>query len=337
MTEDNVTAILAETTRGGRVESVHHGSVAVVDTSGQLLASAGDPDRFLYYRSSAKPFQAIPVIESGAADRFGFTPADLALCCASHDASTRHQEQVGAMLAKLSLSPDALQCGAPLPSDSKAAAEVVVGVTPKSPLQCDCSGKHAGMLASNLQLGYPIEDYLNPTHPLQRHILGLIAEVCDVPVESVALGTDGCSLPTFGLPLRAFARSYAELAQPSIHVEALDRLRAAMMAHPVNVAGEGDLIVTLMTMGGGQIVAKGGAEGLMCFGLPEHGVGVAVRIDDGSYRAHPVICAAVLRTLGLIDASLVDEILTAHDPTIRNHNGWPVGELRATDALQLHA
>jgi len=209
-----VAAILAEVTRGGVVESVHHGVVAVVNSAGELLAEAGDPEQFAYFRSSAKPFQAVPLVESGAADAFSFTPAELALCCASHSGSPAHQTQVAAMLAKIGLDPGALRCGAPVPYDQTEGARVRSGLVPSSPLQCDCSGKHTGMLVTCLHLGWPTDSYLDPDHPLQRRILDIIAEVLRVPAAGIHLGTDGCSLPTFGAPVQAFATAFSALAAP---------------------------------------------------------------------------------------------------------------------------
>lgn len=321
-------AVLAEVTRGDRIESVHYGSVAVVDANDDLVGSVGDPDQFLYFRSSAKPIQAIPVIESGAADRFGLTPAELALCCASHSGTRRHQEQVWAMLGKLGLDETALQCGCPSPYDEDAFVQVEAGLVPRSPTQCDCSGKHSGMLAACLQLGYPIDDYLNPDHPLQQTILGLIAETCGVPRDAIALATDGCSLPTFGATLRAFARSYAVIARPTIHAEALNRLRNAMIAHPANVGGPGQLVTDLMTAGKGALVAKSGAEGLICIGVPEQGLGIAIRIADGSFRAHAAVVAAILRQLDVVPEAVANDVLTLHDPVLYNHNRRVVGEIR---------
>jgi L-asparaginase II len=328
-----VQSVLAHVTRGDHIESVHHGSIAVVDSTGRLVAHVGNPDLFLYFRSSAKPFQAIPVIESGAADRFGFTPAELALCCASHSGTPEHQRQVWGMLAKLGLDEAALQCGSPSPYDEAAFAQVEAGNVPHSPTQCDCSGKHTGMLAASLQLGYPIDNYLDPCHPLQQSILGLIAEVCGVERDSIALATDGCSLPTFGSTLRAFARSYAILARPKVHADALGRLRDAMMAVPENVGGPGQLVTDLMAAGKGTIVAKSGAEGLICIGIPEQGLGIAIRITDGSFRAHPVVAAEVLRQLDVAPESVTAEVLELHDPTIYNHNRRIVGEIRPAFTL----
>jgi L-asparaginase II len=338
-----VSTVLAEATRGGAVESVHAGVVVVVNVEGDVIAEAGDPDTFAFFRSSAKPFQAIPVVESGAADRFGFTPAELALCCASHNAELHHQEQVAAMLAKLGLTETALQCGMPLPSDDGEKGIVLAGIRPRSPLQCDCSGKHTGMLAVSLQLGYPIVNYLDPAHPLQQRIKGIISEVCRVPVDEMKLATDGCSLPTFGASIRAFATAYAALAAPEQvpegagrdHAQALNRLRGAMIAHPENVAGEGEFVTDLITLSNGAIVAKSGAEGLLCMAIPGQGLGMAIRIADGSFRAHPVIAASVLEQLNLVGSSVIANILDRQNPEIRNHNGRLVGELRP--AFQLKA
>ena len=293
---------LAEVTRGGIRESIHHGIIAVANSDGEIVASAGDPSQVVFFRSSAKPFQAIPLIESGAADRYGFTPAELALCCASHIGSREHQRQVTAMLAKLGLDSSALQCGVVRPSDVEEAGRVSAGLVAPSPLQCDCSGKHSGMLAACLQLGLPTDDYLAPDHPLQKQILEIMATVMRVPIGSIALGTDGCSLPTFAGSIRAFATAFGMLARASTgdaaadgpHGDALRRLGAAMVAHPENVSGHGQLVTDLMIVGEGRIVAKSGAEGLLCFALPESGLGVAIRVLDGSHRSHAVIAARVL-------------------------------------------
>jgi L-asparaginase II len=337
-----VAEAIAETTRGGRVESIHHGVIAVADTEGNLRAVVGDPDHVVFYRSSAKPFQAVPLVESGGADAFGFTAAELALCCASHVATERHQAAVAAMLRKIGLDETSLRCGAPLPSDRDAAARVLTGATPKSQLQCDCSGKHTGMLATCLHLGETLDDYRDPHHPLQQRILGIISEVLRTPKDEIPLGIDGCSLPTFGGSMRSFAVSYAALAAPERvpsgagreHADALNRLRSAMMAHPENVSGEGRDTTDLVAVAGGRIVAKGGAEGLFCFGLPEHGVGVAIRVLDGSFRAHASVAAAVLDQLDLVPSSVIEEFLRRHPAAISNHNGIEVGEIQSVARLR---
>ncbi|HLL50850.1 MAG TPA: asparaginase [Thermomicrobiales bacterium] len=334
--------VIAEATRGGIVESVHHGVVVAVDVDGDVVASAGDPETVVFFRSSAKPFQAIPVIESGAADAFGFTPAELALCCASHEGSPEHQQQVATMLAKIGMSATDLQCGCVFPGHEEEAAQVILGGIEGSPLHCDCSGKHAGMLATIVQEGLSHHDYLDPMHPLQLRILGIMAEVMRVPEETIVLGTDGCSLPTFGAPVRAFATAYAALAAPERtlpgagreHSVALDRLRAAMTAFPENVAGPGQFVTDLMALSGGRVAAKSGAEGLICLAVPEQNLGIAIRVLDGTFRTHAPVTVAVLEQLGILDADTRDAILERHSPELRNHNGRLVGEIRPAFHLE---
>lgn len=332
------TATLAAVMRGEKVESVHSGTIVVADQLGNVVAWAGEPSTFAYFRSSAKPFQAVSVIESGAADAFNLTSAELALCCASHYGAPMHQEQVTKMLAKIGLTPDALQCGSPLPADMDEMARVQAGIRDRSPLHCDCSGKHSGMLATCVHLGLPVENYLSLDHPLQQNILANVADLMQVDVSSIELGTDGCSVPTFGATIAAFATAYATLARPetsaSPHAASLTRLRDAMMAHPANVSGHGNFVTDIMDVGAGRIVAKTGAEGLICLGVPSEGLGIAVRLADGSFRSQPVIVEAVLRGLGLFDEAFFDELRARHPREIRNHNGWVVGEHRAIVELQ---
>lgn len=336
-----MSSVLAEVTRGGVVESEHHGVVVVSNVAGEIVASAGDPERVVFYRSSAKPFQAIPLIESGAADHFGFTPRELALSCASHSGQPHHRAEVTGMLAKIGLTPDALQCGAIAPYNKLAGARVIAGLDPLSPLNCDCSGKHAGMLATCVLEALPLESYLDPTHPLQQRILGVMSDVLRVPESGILPGTDGCSLPTFGAPISAFARSWATLADPGnapaeqggAHAAALHRLRAAMMEAPENVAGEGELVTELMLLGNGRICAKSGAEGLFCLALPEQGLGIAIRVLDGSFRVHAVIVASVLQQLGVWDEAAAAALFARANPELHNHNGWHVGDLRAAFTL----
>jgi L-asparaginase II len=246
------------------------------------------------------------------------------------------------MLAKTGLSPADLRCGCPLPIDKHEAARIVAGEVAPSPLHCDCSGKHAGMLATAVHEGLSTHDYLDPAHPLQQRILGLMTELLRVPREEIVLGTDGCSVPTFGAPLRAFAAAFAALAAPERvppgagreHAAALDRLRNAMTAHPENVSGHGDLVTDLMALSAGRIVAKSGAEGLICLGVPERGLGIAIRVLDGAFRVHPEVVLATLAQLDLLDAPTREAVAARHSSEIRNHNGWLVGEFRPAFQLR---
>jgi L-asparaginase II len=189
------------------------------------------------------------------------------------------------------------------------------------------------MIAACLHLGYTIDDYLTPDHPLQQTILDLMAEFCAVPRGTIHLATDGCSLPTFGTTLHAFARAYAALSTPRSHDDAVVRLRAAMVAHPENVAGPGTFNTDLMQVAGDVLFAKSGAEGLICIGVPSHGLGIAIRIADGDFRAHPVVAGEVLRQLGVLSDSALDRLRQLHDPIIYNHNRRVVGEIRPAFTL----
>ena len=334
-------AVLAETTRSGMVESIHHGVVAVANPAGEIVASAGDVHQMIFYRSSAKPFQAIPVVASGAADRFGLTDRELALCCASHSGQPHHQAEVRGLLAKIGLGPEALQCGSIVPYNEAEGARVRAGLQGKSALMCDCSGKHSGMLAVCVHEGLPIETYMDINHPLQQRILRIMAQVLRVAVADIAPGIDGCSLPTFGASVAACAKSWAALAAPDAvpagfgreHAAALKRLRKAMVSAPENVAGDGELVTDMMQLAGPRLYAKSGAEGLICFALPEQQLGVAIRVLDGSFRTHPVVVAAVLRQLQALDEATIAAITARHPSELRNHNRRLVGEIRAT--LQL--
>lgn len=320
--------------RGDHIESEHQAALAIVESPGRLIAAAGDFDRFAYFRSSAKPFQAIPLVESGAADRFEFTSSELAFCCSSHNGEAGQQQAVVAMLDKIGAEPGLLQCGAALPQDATESARLALGLVPASPLQNCCSGKHAGMLATCLHLGYPVESYLDPDHPLQQRILAIVAEAMRRDPASIALATDGCSVPTFGAGIDDFARAYSALAAPAnapsecmrAQAATITRLLAAMTAYPDNIAGRGELDTELMRLSNGAVVAKIGAEGLLCMAVPERGVGIAIRIADGTFRGLNILAIAVLEQLQLVEADVISAMKSTLNKPITNANGWVVGE-----------
>jgi L-asparaginase II len=228
----------------------------VAEVSGRIVASAGNPERVIFFRSSAKPFQAIPLIESGAADAFGFSTAELALACSSHDATPMHQRGVARMLAKIGLDEDALRCGISPPADEEEAARITLGLKARSQIQCECSGEHAGMLAACRHLGYSLDDYIVPDHPLQQRIRAIVARVTRMPEADLVEGTDGCRIPTFGAPLRAFAVAYATFAAPDRTgdgamndlIAPMNRFRTAMLRHPVLIGGEQTLDTDIMRL-----------------------------------------------------------------------------------------
>ena len=291
---------LAAVRRGELIESVHRGRLAVFDPRGNELESLGDPEAYVYLRSSAKPFQALPLVLSGAADAFDLTDEELAVACASHNAEEPHLAAVRSILAKAGLSEGDLQSGAHPPMYGPAAAELVRNGDEPRPIHSNCSGKHAGMLAVCVHEGYETLDYRDPGHPLQRRILGLIAEVCGVEEDEVLIAGDNCGVPTFALPLRSFATGLARIATgdelPDQIAGAALRLRDAMRSYPFMVAGSGRLDTELMEHT--HLLVKGGAEAVLAVGNPE-GWGMALKISDGSHRAVRPVALAALSHMGM--------------------------------------
>ena len=334
-------AVMAEITRGNLVESIHLGHAVVINGNTDLVAWAGDPETRMFFRSSAKPFQAIPLLASGAADAYGFTTEELALASASHNATSRHQAVVASMLAKAGLREEDLQCGIAPPLDEAEKARVTLGLTPPSLIQCECSGKHAGMLATCRHRGWPIESYLEPDHPLQTEIRTIIAAACGTPPEALDRAVDGCSLPTYGAPIRAFATAYAVFADPDgarwtgtePYRAALHRIREAFSRHPDLVSGDGEIDTTIMRLTAGQVVAKLGAEGLLCMAVPDHRLGIAISDISGSARGLGPGAVAVLGELALVSASTVSALARELCPAVESFAGQPVGEIRQVLAM----
>jgi L-asparaginase II len=291
---------LAAVRRGELVESVHRGRLAVFGPRGDEIEALGDPEAYVYLRSSAKPFQALPLILSGAADAFGLTDEEVAVACASHNAEEPHLAAVRSILEKAGLSEDDLQSGAHLPMYEPAAAKLVRGGEEPSSIHGNCSGKHAGMLAVCVHEGYETLDYREPGHPLQRRILGLMAEVCGVEEDEVLVAGDNCGVPAFALPLRSFATGLARIAAgdglPDRLADAALRIRDAMRSYPFMVAGTGRFDTELMERT--RLLAKGGAEAVLAVGDPE-GWGMALKISDGSHRAVRPTALAALEHMGV--------------------------------------
>jgi L-asparaginase II len=327
-----------EATRGELVESVHRVSVAVVDAGGRLVAAAGDPSRVAYWRSAAKPFQALPLIEDGAADAVGLTADELALACASHSSEPVHLAVAAGMLRRIGAPESALACG-PHPPISPTVAERVIrdGIT-LTPLWSNCSGKHAGMLALARHHGWPWEGYERAGHPLQDRLKAEVARWTDVRAGSIPTAVDGCTAVTFGLPLTAMALAWARLGASAEAGPV--RLRQAMAARPDLVAGTGRLCTELMTALGDRVLAKVGAAGIYCAAVPSLGVGVALKVADGDSEVSGVALLAVLAAVTQrVAASSFDWAPMASHATrpILNTRGARVGALRSAGVMRFHA
>ena len=299
MTGTDGVVALAQVTRDGVVESTHFGRIAACSPDGRLLASAGDPDGVQFWRSSSKPIQALSVVTSGAADRFGLTERELAVCCASHSGSAMHVATVRGILDKLGLDESALQCGTHWPGDTEERNRLTRAGEEPLPVHNNCSGKHSGMLATCLALGADPADYLAIDHPVQRLIATNLELMSGLAQSAWRIGRDGCGAPTVAMPLAAMARAFARLAMPDDLpqelADAARRICDAMAAEPVMVSSRGSFNSELLRLGAGEIVAKGGAEGLFCMASRKSGVGIALKSSDGSGRPHAPAVIALMR------------------------------------------
>jgi L-asparaginase II len=321
---------LAEVTRGNAVESIHFGSVAVVDRTGEILHAAGNPYTLTFTRSSLKPLQALPFTAGGGVERFGFSTAQVALMCASHSGEPRHVDAVADMLARCHCSSADLQCGTHAPGFYEARGEVPPP-PPYSTLSHNCSGKHAGMLAYCVQHGHSIGDYLACEHPLQLAIRRAVTSFTGVAEHRLVAGIDGCSAPNYAVPLASLAMAYARLVAAEVDADyghAPRTLANAMMAHPEMVSGEHRSDLALMKAGRGDWVTKIGAEGVQAIGIRNQGLGIAIKVEDGQKRGLYPAIVAVLDQLGLVDATARQALAAWGRRTVRNYRGTATGEIR---------
>ena len=328
-------APVARVLRSGQPESWHFGAAAVATPEGRLVARLGDPQTATFLRSAAKPFQALPLLAAGGAEAYALEAADLALICASHAGRAEHVERAAALLARGGLGPEHLGCGPHPPLDAAAARALCARGESPSALHSNCSGKHAGMLLACRLLDFPTDGYVEPDHPLQRQILAWVARASGVAAGSIGLAVDGCSAPTFRLPLAGAARAYAGLADPELAgwgegAALARRVVGAMTAAPAMVAGPGRFTTRLMEVTGGRVLGKEGAEGL--YGVAVRGpvaLGLAVKIADGGERCRDGVVLELLRQVGSLSAAELGELQAFHRPQRRNCRDLVIGEVVA--------
>ena len=340
-----VNPILVEVLRGGCVESAHAGAVAVLDADGAVLAALGDIARPVFPRSAVKLLQALPLLESGAADRLGLGAAELALACASHNGELEHVRTAAGMLAKAGLDAAALECGTHWPYFEPAQRALAQRGERPSALHNNCSGKHAGFLcfACALAQGEDVaafaRGYVAPEHAVMRAVTAALSETTGCDLEHAPRGIDGCSIPTYAIPLVALARAYAKVATglgvAPERARALRRLREAVAAAPLMVGGTGRFDSRVMQRLGERACIKVGAEGVYCAALPGQGLGVAIKIDDGNNaRAAEVVMAAVIEACVRLDDDEAAFMRGLSTPRLLNWNGIEVGGLRASAVLR---
>lgn len=319
---------LAEVWRGPFLESMHTGHAVVCDDSGQIVQSWGDPDAIMLPRSSSKMVQGLPLIESGAAKKYGLTPAHLALACASHNGAPVHVEKVGAWLDHIGCNDDDFRCGPQISRDNDLRDAMIRNHEAPCRIHNNCSGKHTGFLTLGQHLGAG-PDYVDPDHPVQRACLEAFERMTQET--SPGFGIDGCSAPNFACTLHGMARAMATYAAASDD-SPQGQLRTAMAQHPDLVAGEGRACTRLMRAAGGNVAIKTGAEGYFVAMLPEQKMGVALKITDGATRASECAMAQILVRLGALDPNHPDALAYTNGP-IRNWDGLETGYLRAAPAL----
>jgi len=334
-------AVRVEQVRGGVVETLHVVHVAVVDAAGTLVARVGDPDLVTFWRSAAKPFQAIPLVADGAVERFGITAAELALCCASHSSEPGQVAMVRDFLSKIGCGERDLLCGPHPPLSERVAQDYATRGVRVTAVYSNCSGKHAGMLALARHHGWPTEFYTRLEHPVQQRCLEEASRWTEVPKGEIRTAVDGCGVVCYGLPLRNMALAYARLAIADFGLRIADSkgegqirnpqsaIVQSMLRHPELIAGSGRPCTDLMRAHPGRVITKVGAEGVYCALLLRERLGVALKVQDGHGVAAALAIAAVLEELGLRPRP---PSLAAR-PNV-NTRGEIVGELRVNGGLE---
>jgi L-asparaginase II len=327
--------VLVELVRGPLVESRHSGAAAVVDADGKTALALGDVARPVFPRSAVKALQALSLVESGAADRYGLGDEELALACASHGGEPGHVATAVHMLERAGLDVAALRCGAHWPLHQPSAQALARSGSAASALHNNCSGKHAGFLCLACAMGADPRTYIEPGHPVQREVKATMESLTGAKLDSCAV--DGCSVPTWAVSLQDLARGFARFGTGAglapARGKAAARLRAACAAKPWHVAGTGRFCTELMQAAGARVFVKTGAEGMFCAALPEQGLGIALKCDDGAGRAAEVIMAALIArfvTWSGAERAALERYVT---PTVRNWNGIAVGTLRPAEGL----
>jgi L-asparaginase II len=322
---------LVEVFRGTAVESRHRGAYAIVGPAGKLLASVGDIDTPVFPRSAIKPFQALPLLETGAADALHLTDEEIALVCSSHSGEEAHVRIARSILAKCGMSEDRLECGAHNPQDPQAFRALIKADASPGAIHNNCSGKHSGMLALASHLAIVPEGYIDLHHPVQKAVARVIDELCGVETAGLPVGIDGCSVPTWAIPLRSLAWGFQRFASgETLKVErreAARRILSAVKAHPFLVAGSNRFCTRLMQAVPRAFV-KTGAEGVFCGAVPHAGIGIALKCEDGAHRASETAMAAVLASLDVWTGQERAELVSFTEVTLKNWRNLIVGKVR---------
>jgi L-asparaginase II len=330
--------LMVEVTRNDVVESRHFGAAVVCDHVGKLLHSWGNIEQLVFPRSALKPMLAIHLIESGAAEHFALNDAELSFACSSHQGEQIHQELVQSWLERQGLAEDDLACGPVLPEHSESAHQLLAKGQQGRKIHHNCSGKHLGFLTTAQHLHLPLKNYHHADHPLQKLSLEILSDLADTDLTRYPIGIDGCGLPAPTMPLFRLGLTVARFAKPVDFSErrarAIYRLHQAIRNEPLFIAGHGTMVSELNQVAKGEVLAKTGAEGIVIAALPRQGLGVALKIADGSSRARSVALLAILERLGVLSDEMKQMLVEHIAPMIVNSNGQQVGDIRPAGKLR---
>ncbi|HHV99890.1 MAG TPA: asparaginase [Clostridiaceae bacterium] len=329
---------LVEVIRGNTVESIHKGDVAIVNSKGEIIHELGNAGRVAFFRSAGKPLQAIAALETGIVEEYGLGLNEIAIMVSSHSGEQEHIRTIKGMMEKTGINEDMLKCGVHEPVNREAARQLALAGESPTRLHCNCSGKHIGLIAASKLKNADVQGYHLESHPIQKDIKNIISEFCNVDLEEMETGIDGCSLPIYAVPLKNMALSYANLCDAEFnkgkYSKSQNYVISAMTMYPEMVAGKGRLDTEIMRNFGDRVISKMGAEGIYCAGIIGKNIGIAIKIDDGNSRAVGPAIIDILIQMKIIDKSEAEALINFWKPPVVNHNKVTVGKIRPVFKLK---
>ena len=321
-------------TRAGHIENIHRGDVAAVNCAGEIVHSVGNAHLPMFWRSAAKPFQALPFVKNGGLEKYNISEEELAILVSSHSGEENHVALVRGILKKLGLDETVLDCGVLRPLNGKAYKKLLLAGEPITAVHNQCSGKHSQIIALAIMLGVPVEGYIRPEHPAQKIIFKHVAMASKMPEDKLEIGIDGCGVPVFYLPLYNMALAYARLSTPNKgdwgeYENAATKIRDAMSKYPQVVSGTGRIDLAVPEVTKGRIIAKIGSDAVYCLAVKDENLGIAFKIEDGSFAAITPMVIAVLKKFDLLTKDEAKELDEKFPPTLKNHRGEIIGNIEA--------
>ena len=326
--------IVLHYTRAGHIENIHRGDVAAVNCAGEIVHSVGNAHLPMFWRSAAKPFQALPFVKNGGLEKYNLSQEELAILVSSHSGEENHVALVRGILKKLGLDETVLDCGVLRPLNGKAYKKLLLSDEPITAVHNQCSGKHSQIIALAIMLGVPVEGYIRPEHPAQKLIFKHVAMASKMPEDKLEIGIDGCGVPVFYLPLYNMALAYARLSTPKKgdwgeYEIAATKIRDAMSNYPQVVSGTGRIDLAVPEITKGRIIAKIGSDAVYCLAVKDENLGIAFKLEDGGFAAVTPMVIAVLKKFDLLTKAEAEALDEKFPPTLKNHRGEVIGTIEA--------